>query len=271
MEYIISPSPKKALKLLQDNEDSMATIIGQCRVEYAGRSASFLDYGDRLVIVKPDGTVMVHGDSKREPLNWQPPGSTVQYLIDKGLVVESARKRPPEDMRIHFRKVRAINIFQLEDRVEIKKAGAESHVVDYIERDPSVIEPGLRVIRREMATKSGFIDLLCEDVKGRKVIVEVKRARISPRAVHQLEAYLIDMRKKNKNTPVRGILCAPHVSEMARTLIEEKGLEFREIGCHFELPARAMAKKAPARASIADTADSFARARGRPTALRARR
>lgn len=113
--------------------------------------------------------------------------------------------------------------------------GAEAHVVDRIERDPGAIEPGLRVLRRETATKSGFIDLLCKDEQGRTVIVEVKRARISPRAVHQLEAYLIDFRKQNRGKPVRGILCAPHISEMARTLIEEKGLEYRQISYHFEL------------------------------------
>jgi RecB family endonuclease NucS len=244
MKYVLSPSPKKALKLLQENRGNMATIIGRCRVVYAGRSSSFLDYGDRLVIAKPDGTVMVHGDSKREPLNWQPPGASVQYSIDDGLVVEAVRKRPAEDMYIHFEQVRAISIFHLDDQAEIRKAGAEMHMVDLIEKDPSVIEPGLRVIRREMATKSGYIDLFCEDSEGRPVVVEVKRARISPRAVHQLEAYLIDMRKKNKDAPIRGILCAPRISEMARTLIEEKGLEFRQICCHFELPARVKGRKA---------------------------
>ncbi len=70
------------------------------------------------------------------------------------------------------------------------------------------------------------------------MIVEVKRARISPRAVHQLEAYLIDFRKQNRGKPVRGILCAPRISEMARTLIEEKGLEYRKISYHFELPGK---------------------------------
>jgi len=234
MKYLLAPAPKKALQLLRDNVDAMATIIG--------RSRSFLDYGDRLVIVKPDGTVMVHGDTKREPLNWQPPGSAVKYIVKNGLVLDAVRKRPAEEMHIHFEEVRAISIFRLEDRAKIRKAGAESHVVDHIERDPAIIEPGLRVLRREMPTRSGFIDLFCEDSSGRAVIVEVKRARVSPRAVHQLEAYMIDLRKKTKDAPVRGILCAPHISEMARTLIEEKGLEFRKIACHFELPARPRAK-----------------------------
>ena len=238
MKYLIAPSPGQAVQLLNESRDAMVTIVGRCRVEYAGRARSFLDYGDRLVILKPDGTVMVHGDSKREPLNWQPPGSEIRFGVDGGLVVEASRRRPREDINIAFQKVRAISAFRLDDRAQIELTGAEAHVVDRIERDPDAIEPGLRVLRREMTTRSGFIDLLCKDNEGRTVIVEVKRARISPCAVHQLEAYLIDFRKKNKGKPVRGILCAPHISEMARTLIDEKGLEYRKICYHFELPGK---------------------------------
>jgi endonuclease len=219
MKYVLSPSPKKALKLLQDNGDAMIVIIGCCRVDYAGRPRSFLDYGDRLVIVKPDGTVMVHGDSKREPLSWQPPGSTVRHQVARGLVIEAIRKTPPEEMYVHFREVRAISVFRLEDTAKIKKAGAESHVVDFIERDPAMIEPGLRVISREVTTESSYIDLLCEYTQGRTVIVEVKRTSISPSAVYQLEAYLLDFKKKNNKAEVRGILCAPHISGMARVLM----------------------------------------------------
>ena len=85
------------------------------------------------------------------------------------------------------------------------------------------------MIRREKVTGSGFIDLYCEDQEGTPVIVEVKRTSISPSAVYQLEAYLADFRKKNDKAAVRGILCAPKVSELAKTLIEEKGLEYRKI------------------------------------------
>ena len=73
------------------------------------------------------------------------------------------------------------------------------------------------------------------DKDGTPVIVEVKRTSISPSAVYQLEAYLIDFRKKNNDTAVRGILCAPRVSELAKTLIEEKGLEYRRVEWDFEL------------------------------------
>jgi hypothetical protein len=235
MKYAVSPSPAEALELLAENRKAMATLVGRCRVEYSGRAKSFLDYGDRLVIIKPDGTVMVHGDSRREPLNWQPPGTKVRYSLDDGLAIEAKRSSPPEHMHIHFTDIHALSVFRLDDAAELDLVGDESNVKDRIEKDPSIIEPGLRVISREVTTDSGYIDLLCEDTDGRTVVVEVKRTSITPSAVYQLEAYLIDFRKKNKKAKVRGILCAPHVSEMARTLMEEKGMEYREIGYEFEL------------------------------------
>lgn len=235
MKYAVSPSPEQALEMLNESRKAMATIVGCCRIEYSGRAKSFLDYGDRLVILKPDGTVMVHGDARREPLNWQPPGTKVRFVLDDGLAIEAKRTSPPENMHIHFRDIHAVSVFRLDDAVEIDLVGEETDIKDRIEKDPSVIEPGLHVIRREVPTESGFIDMLCEDSAGRTVIVEVKRTSISPSSVYQLEAYLLDMRKKNKDVHVRGILCAPRISNMARVLIDEKGMEYREIGYEFEL------------------------------------
>jgi RecB family endonuclease NucS len=235
MKYAVSPSPEQTIELLSENLKAMATFVGRCRIEYSGRAKSFLDYGDRLVIIKPDGTIMVHGDSKREPLNWQPPGTKISYSIADGLAIEAKRTSPPEHMHIHFTDIHAVSVFRLDDAAELDLVGDETNVKDRIEKDPSIIEPGLRVISREVTTESGYIDLLCEDTQGRTVIVEVKRTSISPSAVYQLEAYLIDFRKKNDKVQVRGILCAPRVSGMARVLLEEKGMEFREIGYEFEL------------------------------------
>jgi RecB family endonuclease NucS len=239
MKYLISPPADEALQALNDSlgriRRRMVIIVGCCKVEYAGRAKSFLDYGDRLVIVKADGTLMVHGNEKREPVNWQPPGTKVKYLVEDGLAIEARRPSPPETMRIHFKSIEALSIFPLNDGAGINIVGEEADIVDKIEADPSIIEEGLRVIRREKATNSGFIDLLCEDRNGVTVIVEVKRTSISPNAVYQMEAYLADFKRKNNKAVVRGILCAPRVSEMAKTLMAERGLEYRQVGYEFEL------------------------------------
>jgi len=242
MRYIVSPSREEALNALNESpgdiKKRMVTIVGNCKVDYAGRARSFLDYGERLVIVKPDGTVMVHGNEKREPLNWQPPGTKVKYKSEGGLTLEARRTSPPETMHIHVKSIGALSIFQLNDGAELDIIGEEADIVDKLEADPSVIEDGLRVICREQTTNSGYIDLFCEDRDGVTVIVEVKRTSISPNAVYQLEAYLADFKKKNHKAAVRGILCAPRISEMAKTLIAEKGLEYKQVDYDFELKDR---------------------------------
>jgi endonuclease len=238
MKYLVSPSADEAIDALNGGElikGRMVTIVGECKVDYAGRARSFLDYGERLVIVKADGTVMVHGNEKREPLNWQPPGTKVKYTMNGGLTIEARRTSPPETMHIHFKAIDALSIFQLNDGAELNLIGEEADIVDKLEADPSIIEEGLRVLRREKSTDSGYIDLLCEDRDGVTVIVEVKRTAITHNAVYQLEAYLLDYKKKNHKTTVRGILCAPRVTEMAKTLIAEKGLEYRQVDYEFEL------------------------------------
>src|SRR5512146_3110252 len=134
MKYIVSPAPEEALEALQDGisrtKKQMVTIVGDCKVEYNGRAKSCLDYGERLVIVKADGTVMVHGNEKREPLNWQPPGTKVKYSMNGGLTIEAKRTSPPESMHIHFKNIEALSIFQLHDGAELNIIGEEADIVD---------------------------------------------------------------------------------------------------------------------------------------------
>jgi hypothetical protein len=239
MKNLIRPSPEEAIELLEESRSGikrhMIIIIGNCKVEYSGRAKSFLGYGDRLVMIKADGTLMVHNNEKREPLNWQPPGSKISYLLEEGLVIMAKNLKPVESMHIHFHEIISISVFQLDDGAKMDLIGEEEDIVDRIVEDPSVIEPGLRIIRREKVTASGFIDLFCEDKNGTSVIVEVKRTMISPSSVYQLEAYIMDLKKKNNEVRIRGILCAPRISSIAKTLIEEKGLEYRKVEWEFEL------------------------------------
>ena len=95
------PSPTEAVEVLESAlaAGAMITIVGQCEVEYDGRASSYLPPGDRLVILKPDGTLLVHTDSQHEPVNWQPPGCTHRVsLEDDHLHVQSLRSSPAEQV-----------------------------------------------------------------------------------------------------------------------------------------------------------------------------
>nr|NIQ34044.1 DUF91 domain-containing protein [Nitrososphaeria archaeon] len=91
----ISPSPQEALELIYDNgHRSMILLLGDCCVSYQGRAKSYLDFGERLVIVKKDGSVLVHTGELREPVNWQPPGTRPIYQVNNGnLVIRAQRSK----------------------------------------------------------------------------------------------------------------------------------------------------------------------------------
>jgi len=212
----------------------MVLLLGECRVEYQGRARSRLGWGERLVVVKKDGSVLVHQGVGREPVNWQPPGAMPIYHLRDGLLVVRAQ-RARELMKIEFRRIDLLVMKALSDGAELRLAGMEEDLVKAIMDDPSVIEDGMRVLRRELRTRSGSVDLFCKDRAGRPVIVEVKRGTASIAAVYQLEAYVADFKRKNGCCDVRGVLVANRIPIMLRTLLRTRGLEHREVNVRVEL------------------------------------
>lgn len=95
-------------------------------------------------------------------------------------------------------------------------------------RHPEVIEPGLSVLDREVPTDVGGIDLFARDARGVLVVVELKRAKASHEAVHQLSRYVESVRSATGET-VRGILAAPSATAPALAQLGKLGLEFREL------------------------------------------
>lgn len=236
MSVISNPELEEALAIASSSSRAMLVIIGNCKVDYSGRAQSTLDYGERLVIVKRDGTVIVHQDRNREPANWMPPGTRIKYEIeDRKFILRAVRRDPIEHMKISFKEIILISSQVLQDTKRIKIAGMENQLVEEIARNPSIIELGLRIVERERSTSSGEIDLYGVDRNGIPVIIEVKRSPPSINAVHQLHAYILDLKKHNKAAKVRGILAAPKIPEMIKTLLREKELEYREFNWQFEL------------------------------------
>jgi RecB family endonuclease NucS len=58
---LTDPLFEDALDLLEIGfeQGGMLTLVGRCEVEYDGRASSYLGLGERLVILKSDGTLLV--------------------------------------------------------------------------------------------------------------------------------------------------------------------------------------------------------------------
>ena len=244
---LVSPTPSEAEEFAHTHmrgtrsKDNVLIVVGCCSVEYVGRARSTLGWGERVVIVKSDGSVLVHQRAGGEPVNWQPPDTRVRYQIetDNGgtplFVIYSYRFKPPENMYVRFKIIGMISVHRLRDDQVLRITGAEADIADRIMRDPSVIEEGLRITAREKQTRSGAIDLYGIDRDHTPVIIEIKRSQPTPSAVLQLKAYVLDHQHRHtENVRVRGILCAPTIPAMIRTLLTENELEWRVFKYEFE-------------------------------------
>ncbi len=201
-------------------------IFGYSRVFYEGRAKSRLSWADHLVITKPDGTLLIHGKTKREPVNWQPPGCVITVFIEGDfLVIRSKRIKPLEIVRIEISNLYFL-IGARPGKGRFDKFLSESQMVDFVIRNPEFIESGFTPIQREAYIKYGYIDLLGKDADGNLVVLEFKRRRAEVQDVAQLSLY-VEVLQKEKNARVRGILVAPDISWNARLLLREKNLEFR--------------------------------------------
>ena len=65
----------------------MRLVIARCSVDYAGRLTAHLPPALRLLIVKADGSVLVHSDGgSYKPLNWMSPPCRVVEEPDRWTV-----------------------------------------------------------------------------------------------------------------------------------------------------------------------------------------
>lgn len=236
MTLLVDPSVATATTTLHSGIENGAllTVIGRCEVEYEGRAKSYLPFGERLVVLKPDGTLLVHRSTKQEPVNWQPPGSThsVRDEADQ-LVIETTRSNPKESIRITFQTLLQVSSIKLTDSPDLLLEGSEEDLRQRILTDPNLIEDGFAAMMTERETTAGAIDIFGKDRNDVPTVVELKRRRVGPDAVGQLSRYVDALNQESSiSQSVRGILVAPSVTDRAAQMLEERSLEFVALEPH---------------------------------------
>ena len=231
------PAVDEARGLVERSIDdgALVTLFGTCTVDYDGRASSRLAAGDRHVMVKPDGTVLVHTGEGHQPVNWQPPGCAHGASVEDGtFVLRSDRSNPEELLVVRFDHLHQVSTFTVRDSADLELTGTHDDVRDRIIEDPDRVEPGFRVLDVERQTSAGAIDLYGEDAEGRPVAVEIKRSRSGPEAVGQLRRYVDALARDldgagSGDAGVRGILVAPSATDRALDLLDREGMGFVSI------------------------------------------
>ncbi|MBC7129807.1 endonuclease NucS [Candidatus Bathyarchaeota archaeon] len=227
----VSPSLEEAEKIVKTALSQRKTLIlvGNCWVNYAGRALSKLEPGERILIIKKDGSLLVHRSAGYEPVNWQPPGCIFHTRIKNGaLEIRAVRRKPPEKVQVLFDKIHMASSMNLEDSGEFSLYASEQDMQKAILLEPSLLEDGFKPISYEKKVEPGFLDIYGIDKDGKLVVVEIKRRTASREAVLQLARYMEAIKGK-ADREVRGILVAPAIAKEAKRILESLRLEFKAL------------------------------------------
>ncbi len=179
----------------------------------------------RLILVKNDGSVLVHSDGgSYKPLNWMsPPCKVVEMTNDEGTVEWTVTGKDDDTLRILLEEILHDTIHDLGVDPGLQKDGVEKHLQELLAEHPAHLAEGLTLVRREYPTAIGPVDLMCRDAAGASVAVEIKR-RGEIDGVEQLTRYLELLNRDPKLRPVRGIFAAQEIKPQARVLATDRGI-----------------------------------------------
>ncbi|MDO5501803.1 MAG: endonuclease NucS [Actinomycetia bacterium] len=210
----------------------MRLVVARCSVDYDGRLTAHLPLATRLLMVKADGSVLIHSDGgSYKPLNWMSPPCAMAELApddderaDGVEIVWNVQHAKSEDrLRIRIYELIHDTAHDLGIDPGLVKDGVEAHLQRLLAEHISTLGEGYSLVRREYMTAIGPVDILAKDSAGRSVAIEIKR-RGEIDGVEQLTRYLELMNRDPHLAPVTGIFAAQQIKPQARTLAEDRGI-----------------------------------------------
>ena len=209
----------------------MRLIVARCEVRYCGRLNALLPEALRLIILKADGSVLVHADAGGyKPLNWMTPPTVIEERPGRITV----RKRGQSDgdrLEIDVAEVLSDVTHAMgspDEDAALAKDGVEAHLQEMLAERPAWCCEVLRLVRREWPTDIGPVDLMCRDADEEWVAIEVKRVA-GIEAVEQLARYLERIRLDPAFASCRGVLAAQVIKPQACVLAAGRGIECVEV------------------------------------------
>jgi len=207
-------------------------VIARCAARYTGRLNASLPLASRAIIVKADGSVLLHSDGgSYKPLNWMSPPCTLRLSAPdadaaaRGATAVWVVQHDKTDDRLEIELYEVFSDTEHELGVDpgLIKDGVEAHLQVLLAEQITLLGAGHTLIRREFPTAIGPVDIMARDQGGASVAVEIKR-RGDIDGVEQLTRYLELLNRDPLLAPVAGVFAAQEIKPQARVLAEDRGI-----------------------------------------------
>src|SRR5690242_16102115 len=205
----------------------MRLIVARCEVRYSGRLDAVLPEALRLLMIKSDGSVMVHADTGGyKPQNWMTPPCVIEE--HEGEYIEVRKLKGEDKLEIRIAEVLSDVTHDMGEAAALEKDGVERDLQELLADQVHWCGEGFRLVRREWPTDIGPVDLMCRDEDDEWIAVEIKRIG-NIDAVEQLTRYLERIRRDPAMADCRGVLAAQAVKPQARVLAEARAIAWVEV------------------------------------------
>ncbi len=206
----------------------MRLVIARCSVDYVGRLTAHLPEATRLLLVKADGSVLIHSDGgSYKPLNWMSPPCSLAVAVPADdtavAAIWTVSNKAGEQLIVTVHEVLHDSTHELGVDPGLVKDGVEAHLQKLLAEHIHTLGNGYRLVRREFPTPIGPVDIMARDPKGMAVAIEIKR-RGEIDGVEQLTRYLELLNRDPLLAPVQGVFAAQEIKPQARTLAEDRGI-----------------------------------------------
>jgi RecB family endonuclease NucS len=204
----------------------MRLIVARCEVRYSGRLNAVLPEALRLLMIKSDGSVMVHADTGGfKPQNWMTPPAVIEESDGR---IEVRKLKGEDKLEILISEVVSDVTHDMGEAAALEKDGVERDLQEQLAAAPEWCGEGFRLVRREWPTDIGPVDLMCRDGDDGWIAVEIKRIATID-AVEQLARYLERIRLDPAMAACRGVLAAQSIKPQAKVLAESRGIACVEV------------------------------------------
>ncbi len=212
--------------LRKNFRSSTLIIVSDCEVVYEGRASSKASEARRLIIIKEDGSLLIHEGRGVEPINWQPNASLTFKVGDNFFEITAIRSRPKEVVKVFVKDRPHVMVVRLRKGVFTIK-GTEEDLINRIASNPSIIEENAKLVAKEFMTPHGRVDVILRSVNEELILVECKRGMADLDAVHQLMRYVEYY--SGLGLKVKGVIASPSISPQALKLLSKNGLNYVKV------------------------------------------
>ena len=201
-------------------------------MDYAGRLSAHLPLATRVLMLKSDGSVLIHSDGgSYKPLNWMSPPCSLEVIEPEDSQREAGvqetwrvlHHKTADILLINIHEIHSDHAHELGSDPGLIKDGVEADLQRLLAEQIELLGEGFRLVSREYMTAIGPVDILATDAQGGSVAVEIKR-RGDIDGVEQLTRYLELLNRDPRLAPVVGVFAAQEIKPQARTLAEDRGI-----------------------------------------------